>query len=119
MKGDGKYIRVWVYDANAKYLEGVDNQSRTVNEALAAYSHMQSGNVMLSFNNGTNADANGIITSTTTPRSSIVTTTYSSSTSTPTQPQALVCDNGHLMNAVTGKCVGKMCEYAKKVVQPK
>lgn len=114
MKGGGKYIRVWVYGANAKYLEDVDNQSRTVNEALAMYSQTQAGNITVPITSSGSTSNGTVFTLTPSARSSTVTTTF-----TATQPVKLTCDNGHLLNAVTGKCVGKACEYATLPLQTK
>ncbi len=113
MKGGGKYIRVWVYGANAKYLETVENQSRTVNEALATHSQLQVGNISSpSLDNSMSTGSGTVYTST--PNVPVATVrTMSLSTSSATVAPKLTCDNGHLLNAVTGQCVGKMCEYAK------
>jgi hypothetical protein len=105
VKGGGKYIRVWVYDANAAYLNSVDNQGRVVNEALAAYSQAQVGNSITPAMAATSL-------SSTSPTSTVRAMSLSTS-SLPATPPKLVCDNGHLMNAMTNKCVGKMCEFAK------
>jgi hypothetical protein len=112
MKGGGKYIRVWVYSANADYLNSVENQSRTVNEALAMHSQLQSSNITLPMlDNGTPTDSGTVYTSTVSPRSMSATTT--AALAIPQEAPKLTCDNGHLLNGVSGKCVGKMCNYAK------
>lgn len=114
MKGGGKYIRVWVYGANAKYLETVENQSRTVNEALAAHSQLQAGNLNSpSLDKSILTDSGTVYTSTPINEATIRTMSLSAANPIMAAPAKLTCDNGHLLNAVTGKCVGKMCEFAK------
>lgn len=109
MKGGGKYVRVWVYGANAAYLDNVDNQGRVINEALAAYSQIQSGSIYI---------PSVTLPSNTPQPTTDITTTYSRGGLTVIEPVnmtnvELTCGNGHLLNATTGKCVGKMCEFAK------
>lgn len=113
MKGGGKYIRVWVYGANAKYLETVENQSRTVNEALAAHSQLQAGNLNSpSLDNAVLTDS-GTVYSDSVSNGPTVVRAMSLSTSSISAAPKLTCENGHLLNAITGQCVGKMCEFAK------
>lgn len=94
----GKYVRVWIYSDNEKYLQKVDNIGKTVNNALAFYSTVDGiGKEML-------ADGKISVSRADSPVFVHASPIYSNS---------ITCNSGHMLLNGTGKCISKACKYGK------
>lgn len=84
----GRYVRVWIYEDNEKFIDHVDNVGKTINNALSAYSSSMRGSVSPDVSVG-------------------------SLQGTPMVSQAnkVTCRQGHMLINGTNQCISKACKY--------